>query len=318
MTWLSMDSAEPIRTFTCAEYHYENCKPIRSINYHGKEEDGVPLMTHRRDWAHKALHKINDDTYAFRLYNTDVVTISRNGNVELDLSYGSATTDAWASHWVFALTGRHIGIHSEKSAISCSWNWVDDEQHKLYTLNVAPSRQKDWAVFYTDTDSLIFEPLDKSYQKVHVHNVAPRFVKRINRSGANDARKPLKPLVDYLMVFSAMPMREELVNELNTEWRERSDGWHRSASQQVIETPEDSELYPFVAAEFHKQDWRYHNMQYQRVYEMAKMDTVKKHLYSMMYDKEGLSGYRQLALGETIHAIVYTHEEVKQLENSNV
>jgi hypothetical protein len=302
MTWLSMDSAENIRDFGMAVWHYENCKPIRSINYHSKEVDGVPLMAHRRDWAHKSLHKIDDDTYGFRLYDTDVVTISRNGNIGLDLSWGSATTDAWASHWLFNLTGRHIGIHSEKKAIDCSWGWVDDDQHNHYTLNVAPSRQQSYAVFYTDTESFIFEPLDKSYQKVHIHNVAPRFVKRINRTGAHDARKPLQPLVEYLKVFSAMPMREETVNELNTEWRERADGWHRSASQ----------------AEFHKQDWRYHNMQYQRVYEMSNMDTIKKHLYSMMYDKEGLSGFRQLALGETINATVYTHQDVKHMENSDV
>ena len=318
MTWLTLENAESINTFADAQFHYENCAEIRSSNYKGKEIDGVPLMTHRRDWQHKALHKLDDDTYSFRLYDTDVVCVHRNGNVSVDMSYNSSTTDKWAEHWLWKLTGRWLAIYTGSQAMSCSWRWVDEQQRQLYALNVPLSKQKDHAVFYTDSESFVIEPLDQMYDKVHIHNVAPRFVKRIDRSGANDARKPLKPLIDYLTVFSAMPMREELVNELNTEWRERADGWHRAASQQVIDTPDDASLYPFVAAEFHKQDWRYHNMQYQRVYELSGMDTIKKHLYSMMYDKKGLSGFRQLALGESIHARIYTHEEVKQMENSNV
>ena len=71
-----------VDSFFAAESKYNNTKPIR-----GKEwQDIRPLG--KRSAQHMRIVKINDDAYACRLYNTDVVTYYRDGRVEV-------TTGGW-------------------------------------------------------------------------------------------------------------------------------------------------------------------------------------------------------------------------------
>lgn len=67
-----------ISNFAQAEETYKEVKPIR-----GKDGDIRPLGDRRKQ--HYRIVKIDDDTYACRLYNTDVATYYRDGKVKIDL-----------------------------------------------------------------------------------------------------------------------------------------------------------------------------------------------------------------------------------------
>lgn len=66
-----------ITSFKEAETKYNETKPIR-----GKEHMDIRPIGDRRA-QHMRILKIDNDTYACRLYNTDVVTYKRDGTVEL-------------------------------------------------------------------------------------------------------------------------------------------------------------------------------------------------------------------------------------------
>ena len=66
-----------VTSFTEAEIKYNSVKPIR-----GKEHADIRPLGDRRA-QHMRILKIDNDTYACRLYNTDVVTYKRDGTIEL-------------------------------------------------------------------------------------------------------------------------------------------------------------------------------------------------------------------------------------------
>ena len=317
MTWLSTDQAERINSFADAQFHYENCAPIRSSSYNGKEVDGVPLMRHRRDWRHKSLHKVSDDTYAFRLYDTNVVEINRDGSIKLDISYGSSTTDAWAAHWIYELTGRLFSVHSEKNALGVSWSGVSDEQVQQYRTCVPRSKWSDWAFFYTDLNQFRIEP--EGDDRFYIHDTAPRFVKHVDKSAAFQSRKRLQPVLQYLKIFSMNPMPEDGYREMQKKFTDEH-GWVYSAYKKVVENPDDATLYPFVAAEFHRTEYKYNhsNRSYDYTTALVPMNQIKKTIYDYLYEFDDINNFQQLALGEDRAVRLYTKSEVNNFkENHN-
>jgi len=70
-------------TFEGIKNLYESIKPIR-----GRSADIRPLGDRRRDW--ERVEKIDEDTYAYHLYQTNCVTIKRDNSITL-------TTNGWNS-----------------------------------------------------------------------------------------------------------------------------------------------------------------------------------------------------------------------------
>lgn len=71
----SIEANFHVNSFASAEAKYESIVPIR-----GKTGDIRPLG--RRSAQHMRIVKVNDDTYACNLYNTNIATFHRDGQVE--------------------------------------------------------------------------------------------------------------------------------------------------------------------------------------------------------------------------------------------
>ena len=146
-----------------------------------------------------------------------------------------------------------------------------------------------------------------------MHGVAPRFVKRVDKSAAYHKRKVLQPMINYLKIYEGMPMAEETYRELQKEFADKY-GWSTNPVQEAVANPDDGSLWAYVAASFHSTeynyDWQTQTSSYSS--KMSTMPTIKKNLYKFLYDKEGINDFQQLALGESRHAELYT---TKQIQN---
>lgn len=310
MTWLTTETAPHIDSFAAAEYHYNNFKPIRGRDI---EETGAALGN-RRDWGHKSLHKLDDHTYGFRLYNTDVVRIYRDNSIELDLSYPSLTTNKWAEHWLCSLVGRWINVNSEHNMISMAEDLVDDDTLKNYRLEVPDSEQRSRLYFFSDDDMFHIEPhYRKRWQKVFVKNPAPRYIKLVDKSGAHAARKPLQPFLNYLKMLVANPLPYEAAEEMRMESRKLyPEMWNSTeAYKTIVKQPDNDELWGYAAAWMHTShyDWRVQG----HVSELRTMRDIKTILYSHKYELDGLHGYKQLPIGVCKATQLYTQNYIDTL-----
>ena len=306
MTWLTTETAPYIDSFAAAEYYYNNFKPIRGRDI---EETGAALG-HRRDWGHKSLHKLDDNTYGFRLYNTDVVRVYRDNSIELDLSYPSLSTNKWAEHWLCSLVGRWIHVNSEHNMISMAEDLVDDDTLKNYRLEVPDSEQRSRLYFFSDDDMFTLEPhYRRRWEKVFVKNPAPRYVKLVDKSGAHESRKPLQPFLNYLKIFAANPLPADAVSEMSKEGREKygSGSWARL----LVEQPDDQELWAYVAADMHRLNYNWSVQGH--VAELLPIREIKTQLYSQKYELDGLHGYKQLPIGVCKATQLYTQDYIDAL-----
>lgn len=303
MTWLTTHNSVNIQDFRDAEYHYEQFQPIRGRS---KEETGAALMS-RRDWRHKSLHKLDDDTYGFRLYDTDVVQIHRDHSITLDLTYPSQTTNAWAEHYLRMIVGRWITVNSEHGMISVPVGIVNDDTLKQYHHEVKESEQRDWLYFFSDDRKFRIEPhYRKRWAKVFVKDPDVRYVKRVDKSGANESRKPLQPFLNYLKIFESSPLPATAISEMMKEGREKygSGSWSRL----LVERPDDQELWAYVAADLHRHnyDWRSqsHNS------ELLPMKEIKTQMYQLKYEFDGLHGFNPLPIGVCKNTRLYSQFDV--------
>ena len=309
MTWLTTETAPVINDFKDAEYHYDNFTPIRGRS---KEETGAALGN-RRDWGHKSLHKLNDDTYGFRLYNTDVVRIHRDNSVTVDLSYPSLTTNKWAEHWLWTITGKYIHVNSEHNMISVGDVWVDDDTLKQYRHEVSDSEQANRLYFFSDDDTFHIEPhYRKRWAKIFVKDPAVRYVKRVDKSGANESRKPLQPFIKYLKIFESSPLPSEAVREMGQEFTEKYPSRYASdVVGMLIEQPDNDDLWGYAAAHFHRldYDWRVQN----HVSALQSMKDIKTALYQKKYELDGLNGFVPLPIGVCKSTRLYSQFDVDRV-----
>lgn len=85
---MTTNTTHPV--FARIETRYNETKP-----YRGWSTDVRPWGNRRRQ--SEIVRKINDDTYAARLYNDDIVTVHRDGRVLVDIRYNSQLTNKFAS-----------------------------------------------------------------------------------------------------------------------------------------------------------------------------------------------------------------------------
>ena len=80
-------------TFEGIKNVYEGIKPIR-----GRAVDYRPLGDRRRDW--ERVEKIDEDTYAYHLYQTNCVTIKRDNSITLNPNgWNSISTAEFMTAW---------------------------------------------------------------------------------------------------------------------------------------------------------------------------------------------------------------------------
>lgn len=89
-------------TFEGIKNVYDTTKPIR-----GRSADIRPLGDRRRDY--ERVEKIDEDTYAYHLYNTHCVTIRRDNSITLDANkWHSISTAEFMTSWSpFIVVRRH-------------------------------------------------------------------------------------------------------------------------------------------------------------------------------------------------------------------
>jgi hypothetical protein len=306
MTWLTTNSAPSIQNFQEAEYYYNNFKPIRGRTI---EETGAALG-HRRDWRHKSLHKIDKDTYGFRLYSTDVVKIHRDNSIALDLSYPSATTDKWAEHWLWVLTGHWISVASQHMMITLSDRWVDDDTLKQYRYEVREADQRNTLQFFTDDYMFRLEPhYRKRWEKIFVKDPAIRYVKLVDKSAATDSRKPLQPFINYLKIFEGTPLPNEAIDEMGREFRD-AYGSSKSALKMVAEHPDQQELWAFAAAECHHSEYNWRGQRHD--YKLLPLKQIKTAVYQYRYEIDDLHGFKPLPIGVCKNTMLYTQSYIER------
>lgn len=80
-------------TFEGIKSLYDSIKPIR-----GRSKDFRPLGDRRRDW--ERVEKIDEDTYAYHLYQTNCVIIKRDNSITLDTNgWHSISTAEFITAW---------------------------------------------------------------------------------------------------------------------------------------------------------------------------------------------------------------------------
>lgn len=92
-------------TFEGIKNLYDSIKPIR-----GRAKDFRPLGDRRRDW--ERVEKIDEDTYAYVLYNTNCVTIKRDNSITLEHNgWNSISTAEFMTAWSpFIVVRKHRGL----------------------------------------------------------------------------------------------------------------------------------------------------------------------------------------------------------------
>jgi len=284
-----------IRSFAQAEHLFNTTKEIRGQN---KYAVGVPLQYSRRDWRHKALVKINDDAYAAKLYATNVVTWYRDGRIEVDLSYGSQSTNTFANYflWSSGITPR---VYSEKRVVS---GLGRDLSHTLRTrILERDGSLNDWLHFAVDGRFVTFT---KSDDGIHVSPLATAYKHYVDKSKASGVRKQFAPMMDYLKMFEAYQMDtyEEVLDEWAREQKLRSAYAARSKIlDAVIDDPDDDSLWAVLAAAFHEHSygWSADGGYGQRL-RFGGVKAIKAAIYPTAYTRAGIYEAKPLPFGTLV------------------
>jgi hypothetical protein len=308
---LNFDYMPRFRTFQDVEEFYHCTSPIRGKT---REEYGVPLHSERRQSDIKALHQLTPDSYSLRLYDTDVLVLHRNGDLEINVSYGSMSTDAWADGFLATLVGDgayyyqyKVSVRSEHDLIWVSPDILHQDQVDQWKHETAESDRTGNIALFTDEDKFYLRNING---KFYVDNAAPRYQKLVKRTGAAELRKPLQPFIKYLKVFESMPLTDEARDELKS-------GCMPSIIEDVVRNPDNQELWGKAAAYLHESNYRGYydaNNQWRYGYETAlrPIKAIKTELYKLAYALAGANKFVQLPFGTCKNAQLYTQDYVER------
>lgn len=146
-------------------------KPIR-----GRTPECKPLGKRRN--THVTIRKLNDESIACRLYNTDVVTYHKDGRIEIRL-------DGWASQSTIAFIEELLNA---RGCIQHSRAWIGATRKDSTVVGMYALHSHEVNTFRRNQHG------DLEFQN-------PMQIKthRINRAGANNVRKAYKPFKDYIV-----------------------------------------------------------------------------------------------------------------------
>ena len=154
---MTTNTTHPI--FTRIEQRYNETKPIR-----GRAADLRPWGNRRRQA--ELVRKIDDNTYAARLYDTDVVTVHRDGRVVIDITYNSRTTNVFA--WV-VMNDLKLGRFMACRTHNRPWVYVNGAWHPAsLTVTLKPHD--------TLPNTHVVDMSDRYYVRLTADSVARRHI----------------------------------------------------------------------------------------------------------------------------------------------
>jgi hypothetical protein len=162
-----------------AAYHEREIKPVR-----GRTPECKPLGKRRN--THVLIRKIDHDTIACRLYQTDVVTYHKDGRIVVRL-------DGYATQTTIAFIEEVLG---ERGRIQHNHAWI--------SATPKDSTTKGWYALNVEGENIFRR---NQHGDLEFENPKQVTTHRINRAGANNVRKQYKPFKDY--VVRVMRLRDE-------------------------------------------------------------------------------------------------------------
>ena len=284
---ISTRNTQAIRDFNQAEHLFNTTKEVRGKN---KYTVGVPLQYSRRDWRHKALVKVSDDAYAAKLYETNVITWHRDGGVEVNMSYGSVSTDTFANYFLHASRFR-CNIHSNHSVLSGYVGAFSKPiRDRVWAENDMAWPKSEWCQFVSKRmDKIMLRKDSEGHVLFEFDDIAQVGSTYVDKSKAAELRKPFEPLFDYLKIFEAYPMSDvdEFASVLTT----------NRVLREVVDAPDNDALWADLAAAYHANSYGYINGVFGRKLRFAGVAAIKKDLYPLLYKKAGATFIKPLPFG---------------------
>lgn len=172
-----MESAD--MNYEIIKHKYENTKPIR-----GRSIDIRPAGKRRRDWE---LIVRTERGYAYRLHNTNCVEFTEDGKLLIR-----------SGGWTTVGTGKFINDYAPLACgkrYNALWVGIDN----TWTGNAVTHNYPDrWLWLPIPAKGEITFTWDETQQKYVLDPVKIQ-VRTVNRKRANEARKRVKPLLNYCM-----------------------------------------------------------------------------------------------------------------------
>lgn len=163
-----------LRHFNKARDLYDATTPIR-----GNSQDIRPLKKREHD---RRIVKINDNTYAYRLYSTHVVTCLSDGTIELNMGYwDTPTTREFIDKYTPLRVSRMDGITYINGV------YVDGEYVS-------------WLPIPSET---IFLQMDDK-GPMHLKGTIKCYKSAVNRERSKKVRELIKPFLDYCETILAI------------------------------------------------------------------------------------------------------------------
>lgn len=271
----SVEGLATIETWSDAHAYYEmRDKQMRDNKRIRNRFDGVPLQRSKHDaWGRKLLIRHDDNSYSAVLHDTSVVRWYADGDISVDTSYDSRSTNLFAYYYV--PSGCRVS-----------------DAHSLWVRGVAVSKDgqecRHAAVYHEGMITLRVEGDDRI---VFLDNTIPH-VRRLSKRG--DISKRTKPVIDYISMlfelnndtFDGMypPYDEDaLTAEL---WDQVKDGGEFD--------PEDAVRY---ACCFVTEKYGHYNGQYGYHKRFRKAEAARR-LNDVGYEELGYYVYKPVAFGE--------------------
>ena len=281
-----------IRSFDQAEHLFNTTKEIRGQN---KFDVGVPLQYSRRDWKHKALVKIDDNTYAAKLYNTNVIRWHRDGRIVVDMSYGSVSTNTFANYFLHTSRMR-VHAFSERSVIQVPTSELTAPLAQRVEREGGGVRG--WCNFAIDGHIATLRQDDTRH--VEISPISETCKAYVDKSKASGVRKQFAPMMDYLKMFEAYPLEhyESILDEYAREENLRSSYSARAhVMSAIVLRPDDESLWAVLAAAFHDKSYRWYNGSYGNYLRFGGVKEIKRAIYPMAYERAGIYEFKPLPFG---------------------
>jgi hypothetical protein len=169
-------------TFENIKRRYETTKPVR-----GDKNDIRPVGDRRR--KHERVVKVNDTTYAYRYYETNILTLTPEMAV-LDIGFSSSSGISFANNF--------MGYHCYRDNGSVWLRVARCNKTVVIPLKLRFRTEADKALYASHrTQSLGLDmPLDPETGQ-YVPKIEPYYVRVVDRKIANASREFLRPFIDF-------------------------------------------------------------------------------------------------------------------------
>ena len=212
-----MSINQMMRGYDYYKEKYQNIKPIR-----GRAVECKPLGKRSRDW--ETVEKDADEVYSAKLYQTECVRYHPNGDIQIVC--GTYATPITAD---FIHTHSPFYCYKKYNKLWIRISGTGSAQDRVYPIA-------------EDATGLIMKYTGRSGAGGYLYEpVTPVIVEQqvVDRAKAKDARKPMKPFLDWVKMMSKLSdgwimndTREQFAKSNISSWRV---GWDYDLPKDVLE-----------------------------------------------------------------------------------